>query len=46
MNIKIRFTDGRIGFFQTFLPDELKQQLLNKNNNHDNQNRTQSTRKS
>ena len=27
MNIKITFTDSRIDFFQTFLPDELKQQL-------------------
>ena len=26
-NIKITFTDGRVDFFQTYLPDELKQQL-------------------
>ena len=26
-NIKITFTDGRVDYFQAFLPDELKQQL-------------------
>ncbi|WP_295841111.1 hypothetical protein, partial [uncultured Apibacter sp.] len=26
-NVKIRFTDGRVDYFQAFLPDELKQQL-------------------
>jgi hypothetical protein len=27
-NIKITFNDGKIDYFQAFLPDDLKQQLI------------------